>query len=623
MALKKSKITAIAMCVGIVLTTTLSMSVSANNLVQLDLKRISNDSVDVTLVTTDAYSDNVMVRKKSDNKYVILVPKVQSSGFSSSALTGMKDIISDVDVKTVNDTNGGYTKVTLITTKPLDIRTKTQKSTLASAEQNEYKTLIEQANAVRNTISKHEPTKQKTEVTVNKVAETKNVPKQSTKSVPQKEVKAHAPEIKLEEIKPQNEKRQEKKAHLQNLVEELKQEIPQENLAEQQDAVKQENLEDIKEAMPLATATQVKPSISQKVTQKFVRLAKAVKNKLPKPSVILLSLLSLFIVSKLLKSAQRTVAPAFIDQLVQEPSVPDIKNDIADNSELSWQEKYRLYLDKSATPVKRANNKGSYVFIKNRVDNVDKKRIELEKLFLEPESVLELQEEPEIVEVMNEDDFIHNEIKLRAFDNRKPSLKMTSRNKSRFKKYEVEIPLHEQKNIELGDSLLHTNPRSFKDANLKIADVDKNRLKPQDYVMSTPEEFFAILDREEALKKEVTPIVQPQQVAQSQSKSANSVKSATNPIAKMKKEVSTKGLIIKSGFDIDEKKGFYIVNNEGQNALVGKVNDEIFVLKKFSGNVTDPIQVRHDNANVYMVKAGKFKSLVEVKDDKMGVLIEL
>ena len=36
-----------------------------------------------------------------------------------------------------------------------------------------------------------------------------------------------------------------------------------------------------------------------------------------------------------------------------------------------------------------------------------------------------------------------------------------------------------------------------------------------------------------------------------------------------------------------------------------------------------PVQVRHDNANVYMVKAGGFKSLVEVNEDKMGVLIEL
>ena len=47
------------------------------------------------------------------------------------------------------------------------------------------------------------------------------------------------------------------------------------------------------------------------------------------------------------------------------------------------------------------------------------------------------------------------------------------------------------------------------------------------------------------------------------------------------------------------------------------------VKKKFDKNVTNPIQVRHDNANVYMVKAGDFKSLVEVDKDKMGVLIEL
>ena len=83
------------------------------------------------------------------------------------------------------------------------------------------------------------------------------------------------------------------------------------------------------------------------------------------------------------------------------------------------------------------------------------------------------------------------------------------------------------------------------------------------------------------------------------------------------------GLIVKSGFNIDDNKGFYIVNLDGKSALIGKVNDEVFVLKKFDTNVTNPIQVRHDNANVYMVKAGGFKSLVEVNDDKMGVLIEL
>ena len=83
------------------------------------------------------------------------------------------------------------------------------------------------------------------------------------------------------------------------------------------------------------------------------------------------------------------------------------------------------------------------------------------------------------------------------------------------------------------------------------------------------------------------------------------------------------GLIVKSGYNIDNNKGFYVVNLDGKSALIGKVNDEVFVLKKFDTNVTNPIQVRHDNANVYMVKAGDFKSLVEVTDQKMGVLIEL
>ena len=66
-----------------------------------------------------------------------------------------------------------------------------------------------------------------------------------------------------------------------------------------------------------------------------------------------------------------------------------------------------------------------------------------------------------------------------------------------------------------------------------------------------------------------------------------------------------------------------MVNLDGKSALIGKVNDEITVLKKYDKVIDKPLQVRHDNANVYMVKSEGFKSLVEVNDDKMGVLIEL
>ena len=585
MVVKKSNLISIAILLG--LMTPMAFA-ETNSLVQLDLKRTSNDAVNVTLFTTNTYNDNVMVRKKSDNKYVILIPKVQSSGFSASNLNGVRDLVSNVDVKTVNDTSGGYTKVTLITTKPLEIKTSARLSAPVSAEQRETQTLIAQANAIKNNISKQDvPPKlreQKTEVTVNKAPAEKPVKKAEPKK---QEVKK--PEIKLVEIDPEKIQRQERKLHL----EEMKQEVRLE-----------QNIPEELPELPETVVNEEQPTVVQDIQE--MPQKPSAKHKTKKAALGLLSLLGLFALGKLFKGTVKTYAPreAFIDSVV--PSEPEIDkvSDIVDNSELSWKEKYQMYLDKSATPVSRGENKGNYMFIKT--PNIEKKREKLERLVTEP--VFDIVE-PEIVE--SEDEVISKTIKLKAFGNRSKSLKMTSRDKSRFKKYEVEIPLHEQKNIELGESMLHSNPRSFADANLKITDVDKKRIKyePKEYIMSSVDEYFSILDKEQ--QKISAPVAKV---------------SASNPIAKHRNENKSsylKGLIVKSGFNIDDSKGFYLVNQDGQNALIGKVNDEVFVLKKFDKNVTSPIQVRHDKDNVYMVKAGEFKSLVEVNDSKMGVLIEL
>ena len=586
MVVKKSNLISIAILLG--LMAPVVFADNANSLVQLDLKRTSNDAVNVTLFTTNTYNDNVMVRKKSDNKYVILIPKVQSSGYSASNLNGVRDLVSNVDVKTVNDTSGGYTKVTLITTKPLEIKTSARLSAPVSAEQRETQTLIAQANAIKNNISKQDvPPKlreQKTEVTVNKAPAEKPVKKAEPKK---QEVKK--PEIKLVEIDPEKIQRQERKLHL----EEMKQEVRLE-----------QNIPEELPELPETVVNEEQPTVVQDIQE--MPQKPSAKHKTKKAALGLLSLLGLFALGKLFKGTVKTYAPreAFIDSVV--PSEPEIDkvSDIVDNSELSWKEKYQMYLDKSATPVSRGENKGNYMFIKT--PNIEKKREKLERLVTEP--VFDIVE-PEIVE--SEDEVISKTIKLKAFGNRSKSLKMTSRDKSRFKKYEVEIPLHEQKNIELGESMLHSNPRSFADANLKITDVDKKRIKyePKEYIMSSVDEYFSILDKEQ--QKISAPVAKV---------------SASNPIAKHRNENKSsylKGLIVKSGFNIDDSKGFYLVNQDGQNALIGKVNDEVFVLKKFDKNVTSPIQVRHDKDNVYMVKAGEFKSLVEVNDSKMGVLIEL
>lgn len=654
MAVKKSKIIGIALLLAIASAPVSgTFANGGNNLVQLDLKKSSNNSVNVTLFTSNGYNDNVMVRKKSDNKYVILIPKVQSSGYSASNLNGVRDLVSNVDVKTVNDTNGGYTKVTLITTKPLDIKTSAQKSSPVTEEQKEYKTLIAQANAIKNNITPQQKHAQKTEITVNKAAasvtQKTNKTTTQTNSAKQIEKQKNAPKIKLTEVNPQAKKekqdRQIRRAQLAELIQEVKQEKIAEHIPDKTVAPAVPAPAPVVNNVPVQEVKDIKemPKVEQpKKTSILSKIKHKAKKGLKPVGITLASLFGLIFISRLIRAIVATtkeVKASFVDQLAQNHSNSESfkYNDITDDDELSWQEKYKRYLDASAKPVPRAGNKGNYTFIKTPAEPVRKlnrKRNDLEKMVTEIAKSHTNEIQPEIVEVQNEDDAIQKAIKFKAFDSHRATLDTTSRDKirSRFKKYENELPLHEQKNVELGKSILHSNPRKLKDANLDVADVDKNRIKydPSDYIMSSVDEYLSILDKEsekapQQVSIEQTPVL-PAVKAIDKTEIRPIAKSQTNPITKQHSETKASylnGLIVKSGYNIDNNKGFYIVNVDGKSALIGKVNDEVFVLKRFDSNVTNPIQVRHDNANVYMVKAGGFKSLVEVTNDKMGVLIEL
>ena len=658
MAVKKSKIIGIALLLAIASAPVSgTFANGGNNLVQLDLKKSSNNSVNVTLFTSNGYNDNVMVRKKSDNKYVILIPKVQSSGYSASNLNGVRDLVSNVDVKTVNDTNGGYTKVTLITTKPLDIKTSAQKSSPVTEEQKEYKTLIAQANAVKNNIGKQETPQQKhaqkTEITVNKAAasvtQKTNKTTTQTNSAKQIEKQKNAPKIKLTEVNPQAKKekqdRQIRRAQLAELIQEVKQEKIAEHIPDKTVVPAVPAPAPVVNNVPVQEVKDIKemPKVEQpKKTSILSKIKHKAKKGLKPVGITLASLFGLIFISRLIRAIAATtkeVKASFVEQLAQNHSNSESfkYNNITDDDELSWQEKYKRYLDASAKPVPRAGNKGNYTFIKTPAEPVrklNKKRNDLEKMVTEIAKSHTNEIQPEIVEVQNEDDAIQKAIKFKAFDSHRATLDTTSRDKirSRFKKYENELPLHEQKNVELGKSILHSNPRKLKDANLDVADVDKNRIKydPSDYIMSSVDEYLSILDKEsekapQQVSIEQTPVL-PAVKAIDKTEIRPIAKSQTNPITKQHSETKASylnGLIVKSGYNIDNNKGFYIVNVDGKSALIGKVNDEVFVLKRFDSNVTNPIQVRHDNANVYMVKAGGFKSLVEVTNDKMGVLIEL
>lgn len=223
----------------------------------------------------------------------------------------------------------------------------------------------------------------------------------------------------------------------------------------------------------------------------------------------------------------------------------------------------------------------------------------------------------------------------------------------------------EGRHVNLGYSKLHSNPRLLEGANLSAADliakssrflpnpapkvtaskpvvtpiakpVPKPQVKPVEqvndkgYSMATIEEFFALTDDQskvtasEELSNKVAGSLA--NIKPSMKIQKASPKKMTNPISQLKSESQENyinGLIVKSGFNIDKDKGFYLVNLDGEMALIGRIKEEIFVLKKFDRPIEKPLQVRQDNPNVYMVKTDGFRSLVEVNDNNMGVLIEL
>ena len=218
----------------------------------------------------------------------------------------------------------------------------------------------------------------------------------------------------------------------------------------------------------------------------------------------------------------------------------------------------------------------------------------------------------------------------------------------------------EGKHVHLGYSKLHSNPRLLEGANLSAADLiakssrflpEVNKVtvpKPQTkkvqksqqiqsstgddkgYMMATIDEFFALSDTQskvtasEELSNKVASSLA--NIKPSMKMTSGNERKMTNPISQLKAETQENylnGLIVKSGFNIDKDRGFYLVNLDGEMALIGRIKEEVFVLKKFDRPIEKPLQVRKDNQNVYMVKADGFRSLVEVTENNMGVLIEL
>ena len=621
-----------------------------NNLVRLDLTKGNGNAVDITFFTSENYDGNVIVRKKSDNKYVILLPKVLTSGYGRTDLDSVKSLVTNIDVKSINDGAAGYTKITMITSKPLNITTHVSKAMPLTDGQKQYQNLIAEAHTVKNdtavqqtqtneskenkapVISVNSQTQQNVKPAVSQNQASKSEKQLKTADKPVPDIKKQPVPLKeIPELSSNSKKNvltsENNTAEPQNITEELP------ALPEALNPLAQETNNNVN----MQESGTSHAAVFSRIKNKMRQIKEPVKQNMPAGIalflIIIIPVLALIALVRFINSSlqsAKVMKKNFRERISQKINTNDYTNIITDET-LNWQEKYQMYINQTKDDQITADT-NKYKFIQKPTDTVEEQRQKLERL-VNPEINEEIDNtpiNPEKVTVHREEDAIaetlKNTIKIKAFE---PSLNKARRStkkfaKSRFTRFEIserpnlnaasvlEVKPLSQKPIEMKKSSLSTNPvTSYK--------IKRNTIAKDDYIMSSLEEFFA--PRENSVAETLAQIKPSMKMKRPESLIR---RMSTNPISAKKNETSKtsfSGLIVKTGCNIDKDRGFYIVNLDGTSALIGRIKDEIFVLKKFDDESDKHLQIRHDKDNIYMVKTDGFKSLVDAGN--MGVLIEL
>lgn len=707
-----------------------SIADGVSSLLQMDVKKSSvENTVDVTFYTTGELKNSVVTRK-SNNRYVVLLPNVSSSSSVAPGIGGVKDLITDIDVKHVNDGIGGYTKVTFGTTKPVNIKTHMKKTNPLTQAQKDSQAIIAKNNtpkpAVQQTPAK--PAQQVSNTQTSKPAAQKPAAAPAKSSATPKITLIDMPKAKTQPVKP--------KVEVKKVVEQKPQPKPQPK-------IEQPKVETKPQVKPAQTNTYVPKMKFDENGKRMIDLEPRVSHAIvtEQPSKPMNN--PLFNVDEPVQNIQTESEPV-LEQTETAIETPDTSSrsskhipiwilstggavallgilylvfdamnhanekdqtrlnsffklssqnqakrrrreyyDIVNNDELNWQEKYKLYTEKEERrKVKKAPSAMSYVTdmsgLKKAVIEPEKQQEVVkpqEKIQL-PQSlqnnIAEKQEkthddivreklqakisqmehslaqtpslkEPEEVSnsVKSEDDVIMNKIsgvKLKSFS--KPiGLKEANRILSdKDKKSSRNKSYKEGRFVKLKNSPLSVNRRQSAATDLNISDLIgtgnkyltnngemKMNKEKENYLLSSLDEYLSILDTEEkpTVADTLAKVKSSNSEAMSRSGVINPISRASNPMAGNNNKPYMNGLIVKSGYNIDSEKGFYVVNIDGVSALVGRIKDSIFILKKFDHVVDKPIQVRPDDNNVYIVRVGKFKCLVDVSKEKMGTLIEI
>ena len=733
----------IAAFAAILIGNGVSLADNSNDLLRMDIKKSgASDTVDVTFYTTGGATDSVVTRK-SDNKYVVLLPNVAGSQSVAPSLGGVKDLVSDVSVKNVDDGIGGYTKVTFSTTKPVKFQTYTKKTAPLTQAQQDYKNLIA-ANSkfdpdkkmqnfkgtntttssaklsaqTKTTTSAPKAAAAKTSVKDSKTAATtpqKTVQKPS--SAAQKTVNnAQKPSVSKQVPQKSSPKKAEVKPQQQKSVQPVAAPVTASKTSPAANSANSNVTDNVPKmqfdkngnrTMDLepkvnhnVEKSTVVPKIDNtKVDEKTDTASKSVNNNTHKekkglpifPIAGALSALGILLLSgiigKLTHSASKNSSKlresfgAFdINQSKKRGS--EYKNLMEDKS-LSWQEKYKRYTQKTEEFNKDSSVSSDYSYVTNMgatqsaISSEEIQPTQIQAVVSQMEHALsqtpslnmDIKEKSN--DVITDENAVTekmNSVKLKSFAksmslreaNRSilkttsPTVSKTSAKEGRFVKLRNSALSMSRRNslssrVNISD-LARTNSiydKISKGENMTETKTSTSGIQPVRQTVSGNNRYASPINTRKAYStssiNEYLDLVGNENGASSLEVLSRPMASmnhsnASNPVSpvpvrnhgkdklsKTSESVSSSDdkLAVRDKYSIDNDKSIYLVDLNGETSIVAEVNGEVTVIKKFDKIINKPLQVRLDYGNVYIVKLGGYKSLVDVSETKVGTLLEI
>lgn len=649
-----------------------------NNILKADLVKNSLGAVKLTIYTSKPYHDSLIVNKKNDFEYVVLMPETSNSIVAKPSLASVSDSVRYIDIKTqqYQDNIKGYTKITILTTKPIELspRAEVINTTKYIINDNDYKELLAQApkkNVVNNNVSKKQstnlqtalPKKTVTAVSSPVLLKTKqSLPKIESKALPVKSpgviVKKHVQQntttkqpvqvIKKSNIIKQNKpavlkpavvskaiappvvKKQEPKKLAQTQTKPqvkaaLQAPLVSQNIPKTVSSTADSVLKTVSNTTPITESNVV--SLSPVETAKNVLLNKnpyinkiinVVKDNLF--SVICLSLAAFLLLLLLVRRATKghiRQKEIFAQNLKDQPT-PSVDYSQNITEDMSWKEKFQTYVETSNQVADKTVDEG--FILQDDSPNLQSEDAAfndgLDALF----SKDDLQSSAVSQEQISETGLLEEEYYNPSQKFPEPSMQ--------------DIDDEAQVNNEsLGSNLSDYEVPSF-DINNGVNDLDtlfdeeevssnaalNSAFDAQDLIMNEIQDGDSNL-KDNDLQTEAS----FDEEIYAQNEYLSDLDELIDEGSDVEEQAGAE--YIKDEYSIDQAKGFYLVDFEDTSALVGHINDEIFVLKRFEEKINAPLQARLDevegNSSKYMTKVGSFRGLVEVTQNKMNLLIEL